>query len=342
MRLLLALVSAALAASLDAPLAQIETLARQQLNKPADEARALDRQIFALGPAIKAAGPAAAAPLEALARDEKKLPKTRVWAVNFLALLEDPAAFRPLSSLALDTKLPELVRAQAMSGLATTGVSHQALRRPVCAALAQKDLPAHELAEALLLASKTGCDDPKILARRAKDQGSSPAKDPPARLAKLAIEALAVSQKADAARELLALHGFYKPRAPQRGLTLSALLAQRENLKLLRAQAVSFACATLGEEADAPDNALAALKLIVDLNAKECAKPLLRALKNPDAEVVAADAEALADLGINEAKPRLSDLLDKAISDERFAPRPGKPEPRALLARIERALIRLR
>jgi hypothetical protein len=341
--LLLPLLSlAASAATLDSALGRLDALVRAQENKPANEIRELDKKIGALEPEFVKTGPPAVAPLVAVVRDAAKPLKERVWAVNFLALLADPAAFAPLSALALDKGLPDVVRAQALSAAASTGVDEPALRRLACGALAQEDLPAEPLREALLTASRVGCEEPRLLSRRAKDQGSHPDEGPGAQLADLAIRGLGRSHPAAAAGELLGLFAFYRKGVPQRGQALTALLAQGENLKGGKAQTVARACEALIEEGPSPANAQAALRLIVALDGRACESELLRELKNADPDVVTADAEALAALGLTSAIAPLSKILDGAVSDDRFGPRPGKADPVQLLDRIQRALIRLR
>jgi len=334
-------VCAASAAPLDAPLAKLDELSREQNDKPADEIRALDKRIAALEKDFAAAGPSAAPPLGRIAVDASKPLKERVWAVNFLGLLSDPAAFAPLSELSLDREQPEVVRAAAVSGLASTGVGSASLRATACGALAQDDLPAEALREAALLASRVGCDEPKVLSRRAKDYGVRPRGEPASLICALSISALARSHPVAAARELFSLFDFYRSGAPERGLVLMALREQLDNLKTFQAMAVAQACAALSAEARAPGNAVAALRLIAALDGRACEPTLLRELENADAEVVAVDAEVLADLKIAAAKKPLALIVDAAIDDPRFAPQKDRPAPTALLERIQRAYNRL-
>lgn len=330
------------AAPLDAPLAELDRLVRAQDDLPADEIKALDGRIGALGKEFAGAGPAAAGPLGALAAAAGKPLKERVWAVNFLALIKDPAAYAPLSALALDRKQPDAVRGTAVSALEATGVSPAALRETACAALAQEDLPQDALRESALLASRTGCSEPRVLSRRAKAYGARPKGRPASYISSMMISALARSQPPAAARELWGLFDYYAPRTDERRLTLDALREQLENQKGFLNEARRRACEALSSEDRRPDNAVAALRLLQDLDARACAPALLRELGNADAEVVAQASETLAVFRVKEAAAPIKKILDGAIGDDRFGPKEGRPDPAALLDRLKQSYILLR
>ncbi|MDE2144197.1 MAG: hypothetical protein KGJ84_17450, partial [Elusimicrobia bacterium] len=68
---------------------------------------------------------------------------------------------------------------------------------------------------------------------------------------------------------------------------------------------------------------------------------LLPLASHPDAEVLAA-AEALARRRLIAAPPALEKIQDGALSDPRYAPKPGRPDPAELLSRLEGAVAALR
>jgi hypothetical protein len=63
---------------------------------------------------------------------------------------------------------------------------------------------------------------------------------------------------------------------------------------------------------------------------------------HPDAEILADAAEALARRKAAAALPALEAVVAGAINDPRFAPKPGRPDPAKLLARIDAAAQILR
>jgi HEAT repeat protein len=121
-------------------------------------------------------------------------------------------------------------------------------------------------------------------------------------------------------------------------LILKELLAQRENQKAFRALALRYSQEALQSESDAPDNAIAAAHLLDSFQDPAAIPVLLRFLRNRDPEVVAVCAESLAGLKAKEAREPLTQLLAKVPQDPRFAPMRGRPDPRDLVARIEKAL----
>ncbi|MBI3551171.1 MAG: HEAT repeat domain-containing protein [Elusimicrobia bacterium] len=315
---------------------RVEALEARQFNQDARAVRELDRQIEALKPEIVALGGEAVAPLSGIAGDAKRSEKTRLWALSFLALTRDPGSLNPLKSALYDAKTPPLLRAEAAAAVPGLDLGSAAKRGVLCDAL-KLELPPDALRQTLFALSRLGCDETSGLETRALEYGSTPsAKQAP--LVGYAAAALGVSKPVGAARTLWRLFDFFAKRSPQRLAVLQALLAQRENQRVFEKEALGRAQDALLSESEAPANAIAAARLLASFDDEAAAPLLLRFLKNKDAEVVAECAEALARLKANEAKAPLRKILDEVASDPRFAPIPGKPEPRELVSRIQKAL----
>jgi hypothetical protein len=315
---------------------RVEALELQQQNKDAGEIRALDKKIEALTPQVLRLGFLAVAPLAAIAQDPKRSDKTRIWALNFLALTHDPASLAPLKAVLDDAKAPELCREAAASAINSVDISAVSRRQALCDSAA-KDLPPEALREALYALKIIGCDDPAVLERRAKEFGGKPdAKE--AVLVDYAIDALGRSHPVESARALWRVFAFFPKGSPQRLETLKQLLLQSENLHVLGAVALDKAKDALNSESDAPANAVAAANLLDSFNEPATANLFLRFLKNKDAEVATRSAEALAHLREKKARNPIADMVAHANDDPRFAPAANRPDPRELLARLQKAL----
>lgn len=319
---------------------EIEKLERSQRNDTLDAIREKDRRARALAPDVLRWGERAVGPLEAVARDPQKPPKTRLLAVSVMGMSRDPAAYGPLEAILLGTQFSDDLRSEAALGLGGLAVQNATRRASYCAALKQDDLPPQTLAAVLREAAKLGCDEPLALEKRARMLGLRPAgRD--AALAAQTLRALGRSFPPDASRALWRLFASYPTGSVQRREALEALLADPERLAALGSDNEANVLRAMREEYSSPENAALAARLAAQVGTPRCAEALRRALRNGDPEVIAEAAEGLARLKTTEAIPELQAIVSGAVSDARFAPKPNRPRPAEQLARIEAALKRL-
>lgn len=342
------LLALALPASAQTPQAVVErTMARAgklvaaQKGKDAWERRDLDRAAQALYADIKPLGWKAAPALGAAVFDRKRPAKVRLFAVSFLALIRDPAAFAPLEDILLDPEQDPGVRALAAQSLPGQGASDAAVSGALCAALTQKELPREVLDNVMLALSRYGCTEPAALARVARSFGPRPAGKDLA-VAAAALAALGRSRGSASGKELLALASYFPARGDARAAALKALDARRAELAAwLAPETLPVVVEALRSESDRWDTMLALIRLAVALG-PDAAPALSRLADHPDAEVLADAAEALALFKRVEALPELEAVVAGALSDPRFSPKEGRPDPAVLLARLEKAVDALR
>lgn len=322
-------------------LARAEKLVAAQKGKDAREIRDLDREAQALAQDLKPLGWKAAPALAAAASDARRPEKVRLYAASFLALIRDPAAFPPLEDILLDRAQAPSVRALAAQSLPGQGAPGASVSKALCAALAQEDLPREVLSESLLALSGLGCADPAALERIARAYGPRPeAKDLP--LARAAIAALGRSRGAASGRALLGLVAYFPALGEPRAAAIHALDSRREELATwLAPETLPVAVEALRSESARWDAMLPLIRVAAALG-PDAAPALARLAKHPDAEVLTEAAEALAVLKRVEAIPALDAALAGAMSDPRFSPKEGRPDPVVLLARLEKAVAALR
>ena len=313
---------------------EIERLERSEDDQTADVVRARDRHAEKLAPEVLRWGRRAVAPLLALARDASKTAKTRLLAVSTAGLVRDPGAFLALRAFMLDDGQPDGLRAQAALGLAGLPVSRAARSEAFCAALDRPAAGPELRRQALLQAAELGCRDPDVLERAAKSYGDRP-EPAQAELAACAVRGLGAGYGLEPARALWRLYAFFPGGSALRREALLALDRKRAALRALP-ETEHDALSALSASSGTPDAAVAA-RLVGAVGTPRCVKALERALRDPDAEVVAQAAESLAQLKDKSAAPALRRILAGAIHDERFAPRPGRADPAKLLARIQAA-----
>ncbi len=270
---------------------RIDALQKREFNQNAYQVERLDKRCEALAPEVLGLGPDAAQPLLAVARDEKRPVKERLFAVTFLGLLDDPAAFLPLEEVALAPG-PDDLRSAAVAGLEGAGVSRRAVRRAACDALAQDDLPPRALAAALAVASRTGCDEPRSLYAWARRFGRMPRGDS-ARLAGLAATGLSRSFPFEGGRLLWKLFDFYPPGSTQRLFVLDRLWDARDTQKQLGHAALQHALDAAEAEPPVVANVEAALRLVVLLDDGTAAPVVAHLLRSPYPKVAASAANVM-------------------------------------------------
>lgn len=348
------MIAFALAAALAAParaadasaavarvMARVDATVAQESGKDAREIAALDRRTVALFRELAPLGWRAAAPLGKAAREPKRAAKARLFAVTFLSRLNDPAAFAPLSDVLLDREQDAESRLGAAQGLAGLDAPPAARRRVFCAAVAQDGLPRRILDEALIAAARLGCDDPAPLERLARSGGARPGADE-LPVVRRALATLGRSSNAATARTLLALAAYFPARGPARAAAIAELEKRKDALAAeLEPQALEFLREALRSETEDPA-AMLSLVRVADALGPRAGELLLPLASHPDAEVLAVAAEALARRGEDRALPALEAVAAGALSDPRFAPHPGRPDPGRLLERIEAAAAVLR
>ena len=320
---------------------RVDTLVAREAGKDAGDIAALDRRAEALFARISPLGWRAAAPLGDAARDLKRPAKSRFFAVVFLSKLRDPAAFKPLSEVLLDPDQDPDVRLSAAQGLAELDVPAQAARRTFCAALSQPGLPRPVADETALALSRLGCDDPSPLEISARAFGPRPGGGD-LDFVRLALAGLARSRGAESARRLLALAGYFPADGPARASAIVALERRKiDYVTGLAPEALLLLREALRTESRDPD-AMLVLVRFADAFGPVSDDLLLPLASHPNPEVLAAAAEALARRREIRALPPLETVLQGALHDPRFAPRPGRPDPARLLERIEIATETLR
>jgi hypothetical protein len=336
--------TAALAAALVASvLAKTEGLVAAQAGKDARDVAALDRRAEALAEDLKPAGWLAAAPLGAAARDHERPAKVRLFATSYLGFIADPAAFAPLEDVLLDARQPAFVRSLAAQSLPGTGAPDAAVSRALCAALAQEELPREAAEIALLPLSRLGCPEPSALVRLAKSAGPRPSGRDLA-LVGQAAAALAASRGAESGRALLSLVSYFPPQGDARARAIAALDARRAELAAwLAPETLPAVVEALRTEGPRWDTMLALVRAASALGS-DAAPALARLSRHSDAEVLVAAAEALAAAGLPQPKAAadFESIAAGAMSDPRFSPREGRPDPAALLARLEKAIAALK
>lgn len=322
-------------------LARAETLVAEQKGKDVSEIRDLDRRAQALSSELKPLGWRAAPALGAAVQDLKRPEKVRLYAASFLGLIRDPAAFAPLEDIMLNQEQPATVRALAAQSLPGQGATDASVSKALCLALAQEDLPREVLEEVLLSLSRLGCPDPGALSRVARAYGTRPGKKDLALVA-AAISVLGRSRGATSGKALLELVGRFPALGDSRAAVIMALDARRSEIAAwLAPETAPVVAEALLSESSRRDTMIPLIRLAAALG-PETAPALSRLTKHPDAEVLAETAEALAALGRVDAIPALDAVVKGAMSDARFSPQEGRPDPAVTLTRIENALAALR
>ncbi|MBI2788123.1 MAG: hypothetical protein HYX59_05520 [Elusimicrobia bacterium] len=322
-------------------MARAEKLLAAQKGKDAWERRDLDRQAEGLYKDIKPLGWKAAPALAAAVADLKRPPKVRLFAVSFLALIRDPAAFPPLEDILLNPEQDPGVRALAAQSLPGQGAPDASVSKALCAALAQKDLPREVLDDVMLSLGRYGCLEPAALVGLARSFGPRPgAKDLPVVAA--ALGALGRSRGSASGTARLGLMGGVPARGAARAAAIRALDARRtEVADWLAPEALPVVAEALRSESERWDTMLPLIRLAVALG-PDAGPALSRLSSHPDAEVLAEAAEGMVLYKRVEAIPDLEAVLAGAMRDPRFSPKEGRPDPAALLSRLEKAVDALR
>lgn len=334
---------AAAAALVAAVLAKTDALVAKQAGKDAREIAELDRRAEGLAKELKPAGWRAAAPLGAAALDPKRPAKVRLFATSYLAFTADPAAFAPMEDVLLDPTAPDYVRSLAAQSLPALGAPDASLSRALCGALAREDLPREAVEIALIPLARLGCRDAAALVRLARAGGPRPSGRDLA-LTDAALAALGASRGPETAKAILSLIAYFPPETDARARAIAALDARRAELAAWAApETLPVVVEALRSESPRWDSMLALVRVAAALG-PDAAPSLERLTRHADAEVLVCAAEALASFG--SARPRAVADLDAvaagALNDPRFSPKSGRPDPAALLARVEKAAAALR
>jgi hypothetical protein len=305
----------------------------------------LDKLARAEGAALEKHGWRAVEPLGAVAQDLSRPMKERLLAVAFLARTGDPLASVPLAALLADPRQDPAVRGAAAETLAGLPLSRAHARRILDEALAQPELPREALEPALAKTALVGfekAETGRLLLRRlgARPEGRALA------AAKLALGALGRTHGAGAVDALLDLLGWYPADSPLRESAVAALAGKRGDLLAFRRpQARAALEGLLRSESGRPFAMLALIRLSADYG-PELAPALARLSRHPDAEVLVEGAEALLRLKDKDAAaralPELQAVAAGALSDPRFSPLDGRPDPALLLTRLEKAVAGLK
>ncbi|MFI5347108.1 MAG: hypothetical protein ACHQ51_12110 [Elusimicrobiota bacterium] len=322
-------------------MSRVDALAAKEPGHDARFIDGLDKKAEALFAEIKPLGWRAAAPLGDAAKDLKRPEKSRLFAVTFLSKLNDPSAFPPLSAVFLDPAQGEDVRLAAAQGLIALDVPPQAARRTFCALFAEQDPPRTVLTEGLIAAARLGCDDSAPLTRAARAFGPRPS-GADMNDARRALTALGRSRGAAPARALLGLIVWFPSGGDARAAAVKALGEHRDDLATsLKREAFPAIRDALRTESGRPESMVVLVNLM-DAFGPEADEFLVPLSSHPDPEVLAVAAEALARRRAVQALPQLETVLAGALSDPRFAPKPGRPDPAELLSRLEAAVVSLR
>ncbi|MDX6769514.1 MAG: hypothetical protein SF051_08285 [Elusimicrobiota bacterium] len=333
------------AEAVDAAFARIAVLLASEKGRHARAVDELDRKAYAEGDALRRHGWRAVEPLGRVAADLRRPMKERLLAAAFLARTGDPLAAGPLEAVLLDPRQDPLVRASAAESLAALPLSPSHARRAFTRALALPDLPSEALAPALAKAALTGLDDAEVgrlVLRRLGARPEGSARD----AARLAAAALGRTPGAGAVDALLDLLRRHPADSPARGDLIAALAAKRADLLAFRRpQARAAIEDALRAETGEPAR-MAALIGIAAGFGPELAPALARLSHHPDGEVLVLAAEGLVRLedrdAARRALPDLEAAVAGALTDPRFSPKDGRPDPAVLLARLEKAVAALK
>jgi len=322
-------------------MANVDKRVAQEPGRDAAAVAELDRQAEAEFKSIAPLGWRAAAPLGEVAADRKRAPKTRFFAVVFLGKLHDVAAFEPLARVVLDPAADPEARLSAAQGVAALDAPPEAERKALCGAVAQPDLPRPVLDESLIALARLGCPEAAPLERAARLFGPRPEGLDLAD-ARRALDALAKTRGQEPVLRLLVLVQYFPSGTPARAAAVTALAARRADLvTALAPQALPVVRGLLRTETAEPATMLTLIGL-ADAFGPQADEMLVPLASHPDAEVLAAAAEALARRKAVAALPALEDVLAHPLEDPRFGPKPGRPDPAVLLSRIEAATAVLR
>ena len=309
--------------------------------KDAREIAESDKRLAALGRELIPFSVKAVEPLAGFARDLKKPPMVRLFATVFLGLAGGPAAHGPLTAILLNTEQDPDVRSAAAQGLGTLDLPHEAARKSLCTALALPGSPRNLIDDVLVPVSRLGCADFAPLERAARAYGPRPSgRD--LETVRRAAAALGRSRGEAPARALLRLLAYFPSRGGARAAVIAALPGKAPELTGLLAQESwpSLRDALRSETAET-GSMLALIPLAAEFPdfGGEALAPLT---SHPDAEVLAETAQAMAKLRFAKALPALEAAVAGALSDPRFSPKEGRPDPARTLARIEDAVAALR
>lgn len=326
-------------AVVDRTMRKVDILLASESGKDAREAADTDKAAERLFAEIKPLGWRAAAPLGAAAREAARPPKSRLIAVSFLGLLADPAAFRPLEAVLRDEAQEPYVRAAAAQSLPGQGLDAKTTSKALCSALVP--MPPREVEDAVLVAvAPFGCAEADGLAAAARAFGPRPAgRD--LGTARKALEALGRSRGGSTARALLDLVVYFPAGGDARAAAILALDARRAELAAWReADAAPVVEDALRTETSRPDVMVPLVRLAAAMGPR-LAPSLERLSRHADAEVLVEAAEALAAQGRVKALPALKDAVAGAMTDPRFSPKEGRPDPAVLLSRLDKAVAAL-
>ena len=328
------------AAVVASALARVDKLVAQEPGKDARAVADLDRRAAAAYKDISPLGGSAAVPLAGVALDLRRAAKTRFFAVTFLARLGAPACFPPLSSVFVDPGQDDESRLAAAQGLTAVDAPRDAVSRTFCAALTQPDLPRPLLDTTLIALTRGGCADPAPIERAARAYGSRPGGADLVDVRR-AMEALARSRGPAPLRRLLALSLYFPSRGAARAAAVKVLETRKADLVALAPESLPVVRELIRSETSEIPSMLILTRL-ADAFGPGADVLLVPLASHPDAEVLADAAEALARRKAVAALPALEAVLAGAINDPRFAPKPGRPDPAKLLARIDAAAQTLR
>lgn len=324
---------------------RIHKLLASQKGLDARSIAALDEKARAEGEALEKHGWRAVEPLGAVAQDLKRPLKARLLAVAFLARTGDPLAAGPLSAVLREPRQDAQVRGAAAETLAGLPLRPAHARRVFDQALADPGLPREALEPSVSKTALIGFEDAetgRLLARRlgARPEGRA------LEAARRCLAALGHTHGAGAVDALLDLLGWYPADSALRADAVAALDAKRADLLAFRRPRARVALEELlRAESDRPRSMLALVRLARDYG-PELAPALARLSRHPDAEVLVESAEALVSLGDKDtaarAVPELEAVAAGALDDPRFSPLEGRPDPAVLLARLEKALPKLK
>ncbi|MFA6002933.1 MAG: hypothetical protein WC881_02590 [Elusimicrobiota bacterium] len=300
-----------------------------------------DAGIEALAPAVLKWEWRAVEPLARIASDPGIGLKVRVYALSFLGMTHDPLALPPMKGLLLDRSAAPALRSIAAMDIPHLKASSRAARSILCSALDEETLPPEVARSVLSETAHLGCEQTQGLEYWARHYGPAP-KGLSRDAALSALQSLGQSRPIEAARSLLRLLDMYPPASDMRPALLKALWEKRRDTAALQDQTAAALIALLQSGTRYPATAVAAIPVLAALRDPAHIPLLTRFLADPDAEVAAVTAEALAELQVFPAREGISQLLAHAHEDPRFAPKPGRPDPTSLLERIQAAEKRLR
>jgi HEAT repeat protein len=321
----------------------MEQLAQSKQGKHPLKARSLDRELENTARKLTALGEKATPALKWYATQKKRPLSVRLYAVATMGLIGDLRTHATLKTLVRDKAEDPGLRSAALQAIAGLKLPARERWRFLEEAAATGH-PETVRREAFVQLAVVPGEDADLLEAAAKRFGAKP-KDAKELTAGHAIKALQISRSNDAEAALFRLLSYFHVGHSLRAKALTALSHRRLILgqgrlgrKLGGDEFSTLTRVIFDEKGELP---LQAARLLGSLADRRATKPLIRVLRRKqDPALVTAAALSLKAIGDPKGVAAVNKLLANLVSDTRFRPAPGKPDPRQYALQVRRAAIR--